>query len=148
MTMLAIHWMLSKPLGAQVWSTIPHAWCHKYGYPTQLVNGVHVQHDLTVWLKPQGNSCTEAASHRIVSCLTLSSADGTMLSIVVTRRRAAPPPPPAAAQHTCTDMPNSTAPPAAAQHTHIGISDSSALADVPAGSDHATLGALTLLLKC
>ena len=80
-----------------------------------------------------------------VSCLTLSSADDGMLSAVVIRCHAALPPP-AAAQHTRTDMPDSTAPPAATQP----ISDSSALAAVPAVSDHATLGVLTLqpMLTC
>ena len=52
-----------------------------------------------------------------LSCLTLGSADGAMLSAVVTRGRAPPPPP--AAQHPRTDVPDGTAPAAAHMHRHV-----------------------------
>ena len=69
-----------------------------------------------------------------LSCLTLSSADGAMLSAVMTHGRTAPPPSPAA-QHTRTNMLDSTAP-AAAQHTCTDMSDSSVPAIVPAVTNH------------
>ena len=69
-------------------------------------------------------------------CLTLSSADGAMLSAVATHGRAPPSPP--ATQHPRTDVPDSTAP-AAAQHTCTDKSDSSAPAAVPAVSDRAAV---------
>ena len=69
-----------------------------------------------------------------LSCLTLSSIDGAMLSAVVTRGRTAPPPSPAA-QHTRTNVLDSTAP-AGAQHTCTDMSDSSVPATVPAETDH------------
>ena len=52
------------------------------------------------------------SSITLVSCLTLSSAVGAMLSAVVTRNRAAPPP--LAARNTSADTPETA--PAAAQH--------------------------------
>ena len=69
-----------------------------------------------------------------LSCLTLSSVNGAMLSAVMTCSRTAPPPSPAA-QHTRTNMLDSTAP-AAAQHTCTDMSDSSVPATVPAVTDH------------
>ena len=58
--MLAIHWMLSKPLGAQVWWTSRKLGVTSMAIQLSFVNGV--QHGFTEWLKPQAEGSTAPVS--------------------------------------------------------------------------------------